>query len=130
MRVLAHMCGDPGMLQLFRDAKGDIYRDLACNLFNKPNSESVTDAERTQAKTICLGVVYGMGNEAAAAQLKIDVRAVKAITESFFKLFPQMKAWIHNIKAQAKQCGYIRTLLGRVRHLPDIWSPLPVKCST
>lgn len=120
MRVLAHMCGDPGMLQLFRDAKGDIYRDLACNLFNKPNSESVTDAERTQAKTICLGlsmcmrvycmmpllllppwigVVYGMGNEAAAAQLKIDVRAVKAITESFFKLFPQMKAWIHNIKA-------------------------------
>lgn len=122
MRVLAHMCGDPGMLQLFRDAKGDIYRDLACSLFNKPTSESVTDAERTQAKTICLGlsivmvmrmycmvlslllvtlligVVYGMGNEAAAAQLKIDVRAVKAITESFFKLFPQMKAWIQNIK--------------------------------
>ena len=40
-----------------------------------------------------------MGNEAAAAQLKIDVRTVKAITESFFKLFPQMKAWIHSIKA-------------------------------
>ena len=55
MRVLAHMCGDPGMLKLFRDAKGDIYRDLACNLFNKPTSESVSDSERTQAKTICLG---------------------------------------------------------------------------
>ena len=55
MRVLAHMCGDPGMLKLFRDAKGDIYRDLACSLFNKPTSESVSDAERTQAKTICLG---------------------------------------------------------------------------
>jgi len=55
MRVLAHMCGDPGMLQLFRSVRGDIYRELACRLFNKPGPADVTDMERTQAKTICLG---------------------------------------------------------------------------
>jgi len=130
MRVLAHMCGDPGMLQLFRSMRGDIYRDLACRLFNKHTPADVTDMERTQAKTICLGVVYGMGNEAAAAQLKVDVNTVRKITDSFFQLFPQMKNWVQNIKTQTKQFGMIRTLLGRVRHLPDINSNDSSKSST
>ena len=58
MRVLAHMCGDPTMLKLFHDAKGDIYRDLACKLFSK-TADNITDVERTQAKTICLGQSFG-----------------------------------------------------------------------
>ncbi|KAJ1416206.1 hypothetical protein B484DRAFT_482002 [Ochromonadaceae sp. CCMP2298] len=102
MRVLAHLCADPVMLSLFR-AGGDIYTRLAAKIMDK-SVEGVVPAERTKAKVICLGVLYGMGPAAAAAKLNIEVSAAARITQSFFNHFKQMK-------------------LGRMRHLPDISSP-------
>jgi len=121
MRVLAHLCADPVMLSLFR-AGGDIYTRLAAKIMDK-SVEGVVPAERTKAKVICLGVLYGMGPAAAAAKLNIEVSAAARITQSFFNHFKQMKAWTAKIKAQARQCGFVRTMLGRMRHLPDISSP-------
>eukprot|EP01034_Spumella_vulgaris_P025702 gene25702-32189_t len=120
MRLLAHLCGDPALTALFRQDQ-DVYRQLAGRILNRP-SEKVTAEERNKAKVICLGVLYGMGPTATAAKLNIEVSAAQAITNSFFGCFRGMKAWISSVKSQARKWGYIRTLLGRRRYLPDITS--------
>lgn len=96
MRVLAHLCQDPSMTALFHRDK-DIYRQLAGRIMNKP-PERVTPEERDKAKVVCLGVLYGMGPQATAAKLGIDVAAANQITHSFFNHFKKMKTWISHIK--------------------------------
>lgn len=121
MRILAHVSGDKDMCDLFHQEQGDIYRLLASKIFQKP-VEDVQDDERTRAKVICLGCIYGMGPVAAAAKLGIDVSTVSRITSAFFRHFSGVRQWIQRTKQQAKQEGEVRTLSGRRRLLPDMRS--------
>eukprot|EP01039_Chlorochromonas_danica_P001512 gene1512-1647_t len=120
MRVLAHLCQDANLCGLFR-REGDIYSLLAGRIFSKA-SDAVTTDERNKAKVICLGVLYGMGAASTAAKLNLETAAAAKIVQSFFSNFSQVKLWIQRIKSQAKQFKLVRTLLGRLRHLPDIVS--------
>eukprot|EP01033_Poteriospumella_lacustris_P000423 gene423-278_t len=127
MRVLAHVTGDMDMCRLFRDRGGDIYKLLASKIFRKATLDAVTDAERTQAKVICLGCIYGMGPVAAAARLGIDVATVSQITTSFFRSFRGVSQWIQRIRQYARTHQEVRTLSGRLRRLLDIQSENPIK---
>eukprot|EP01031_Cornospumella_fuschlensis_P038285 gene38285-46522_t len=118
IRVLAHLTQDPTLLGLFRQ-EGDIYNQLASRIFRKPERE-IGSEERSKAKVICLGVLYGMGPYAIAAKLKMDVATAAKITQSFFNNFANVKVWITRIKSQTKQYELVKTLLGRIRLLPDI----------
>lgn len=118
MRILAHVSGDSSLSELFR-TEGDIYRLLAAKIFKKSPGE-VSDDERTRAKVICLGVLYGMGPQSAATNLGIDVVTASKITNSFFNSFSQVKTWIQRVKTLAKQVGHVKTMMGRIRQLSDI----------
>eukprot|EP00602_Paraphysomonas_sp_CaronLab_P012565 CAMPEP_0185040530 /NCGR_PEP_ID=MMETSP1103-20130426/38727_1 /TAXON_ID=36769 /ORGANISM="Paraphysomonas bandaiensis, Strain Caron Lab Isolate" /LENGTH=774 /DNA_ID=CAMNT_0027579881 /DNA_START=309 /DNA_END=2633 /DNA_ORIENTATION=+ len=127
MRVLAHVCGDSGMVKLFRHS-GDIYQTLASIILDRPPA-NVTPLERERAKVVCLGVIYGMGPQAAAARLNIDVPTVNSIIRSFYGKFNTVKQWISNTKNTARQQGLVRTILGRIRSLPDMSSTCAEKRS-
>jgi DNA polymerase I len=119
MRVLAHVSGDGALCELFRSRGGDVYRQLASRIFRKP-VDTIEPDERNRAKVIALGVVYGMGPQAAAARLNIDVVTAAKISNSFLNSFPQVRTWIQKVKLMAKQVGHVKTILGRIRQLPDI----------
>jgi hypothetical protein len=120
MRVLAHVSQDKELCSLFRDREGDVYKLLAFKIFQKDSVDDVTDGERSRAKVICLGCIYGMGPQAAAARLGIEVATVSCITQSFFQHFRGVLQWIRRIRQYARQHKEVRTLSGRLRLLPDI----------
>ena len=115
MRVLAHISNDPNMIQLFHaeNHEKDIYRLLAMaildtnnsnNVYNSNNQSSnrlsaVTSEMRNRAKTVTLGVIYGMGSQAAANKLKISIPAVKQITNQFFHQFNRVQQWMQQVKS-------------------------------
>lgn len=109
------------MMELFQNEK-DIYRQLAGKILNQPVLELVPDSERNKAKTICLGILYGMGAASAAQKLGIEVYQAQHIINSFYQKFQQVKRWMEGIRSHTKETKLIRTLAGRVRHLPDIVS--------
>lgn len=127
MRVLTHLTQDPALCNLFR-REGDIYSLLAARIFSKP-IEQVQSDERDKAKVITLGVLYGMGVPATAAKLNMDNQSAARIVQAFFTHFGHVKGWINKVKAHAKQHLQVRTLLGRVRHLPNMHSADKVKSS-
>lgn len=118
MRILAHVSNDQAMCQLFQH-DGDVYRILAAKIMSKP-AAMIDDDERNRAKVICLGVLYGMGPQAAAARLGIDINTASKITNSFFNNFPQVKSWIQRVKLLAKQHCHVKTIIGRTRQLLEI----------
>ena len=117
MRVLAQVTGDPILCEIFR-AGGDIYVKLASQIFHKPEA-AIEKVERTRAKTICLGVIYGMGVKSAAAKLDISVKEASQITNSFFSKFSRVQEWMIATKRQASNHGYVETISGRRRHLSE-----------
>lgn len=118
MRLLAHISNDQAMIQLFKagvsGAGNDIYRQLAVAILGQGQgsgcgerlqfgvdpaaSANVTDAQRSQAKVVTLGVMYGMGPQAAANKLNISVPAVKNITGQFFRQFSGVRDWMASVK--------------------------------
>lgn len=122
VRVLAHMCGDLAMNTLFSNSRGDVYVTLARIIFDKKDSDAVSGVERERAKVICLGTMYGMGLHAAATKLQISYQDARSIVDSFYHKFKNVKSWIEYIKSDAKKKGYVATVTGRKRFLPDITS--------
>ena len=120
MRVFAYVCNDQKLQNIFEN-KGDIYTILGGLLFKKP-VELVTDAERQKAKVICLGQVYGMGADMAAAKLNISVNEAQKVFDSFFNTFHTVKEWSDMQIIKATNEGFVRTISGRRRYLPDIKS--------
>jgi DNA polymerase-1 len=96
MRVLAHLCRDKKMESLFAQS-GDIYRHMAGQVFGK-RAADVDDEERTRAKTVCLGVIYGMGPQAMAAKLGLTANEASRIMKRFFDTFHGMKEWMNGVK--------------------------------
>ena len=120
MRVFAAACHDTKLKAVF-DNKGDIYTILASLLFKK-NIELITEDERKKAKVICIGQVYGMSPDMAAQKLQISVGEAQKVYDSFFNTFRSVKDWSSQQISRAYNDGYVKTISGRRRYLPDIRS--------
>ncbi len=121
LRVLAHYSEDPTLIEAFHHGE-DIHRRTAAEIFGIP-PEKVTPEMRRMAKTINFGIVYGMSPYGLAKELKIGRREAKAFIERYFARYPGVKRYMENIIKEAREKGFVQTLFGRKRPLPDIKSP-------
>jgi len=120
LRVLAHLSGEPALLDAFAHG-ADIHARTASILFDKPE-DAVAPDERRQAKTINFGLLYGMGPQKLSRDLGIKLDAAKAFIARYFERLPGLSAFYEGIVEAAKRDGFVTTLAGRRRLLPDISS--------
>ena len=120
LRVMAHISSDPGLIEAFRN-KEDIHSTTAARVFGVPPGE-VTKDMRRKAKEVNFGIMYGIGAFGLATRLEISQTEAKEIIEKYFTRFPKVKDYIEETKAEAKRLGYVGTMMGRRRYLPDIRS--------
>ncbi|MDY0349787.1 MAG: DNA polymerase I [Desulfobulbaceae bacterium] len=121
LRVLAHYSGDQALLEAFR-AGGDIHRQTAADIFFV-SPGLITPEMRRVAKTINFGIVYGMSSFGLSSQLNISRREAQVFIDRYFDHYPGIKAFMESIVEKAREDGYVSTLLGRRRVLPDINHP-------
>lgn len=120
LRVLAHISGDPGLVEAFRSG-ADIHRRTAAEILQIP-MEEVTDADRDSAKAINFGIIYGISSYGLAKGTKLSQAQAQQYIDSYFARYPQVKAYLDSAIAAAKTKGYVTTLLNRRRYLPEIKS--------
>ncbi len=118
LRILAHFSGDPALVEAFRKGE-DIHARTAAGIFNVLPM-MVTPEMRRQAKTINFGLIYGMGANKLAGELKIDRKTAKAYIESYFSVYAGVREFFDKVVAEAEKRGYVTTLLKRRRYLPEI----------
>ncbi len=118
LRVMAHISGDEGLLEAFRN-KEDIHASTSAKVFGvKP--EEVTRDMRRKAKEVNFGIMYGIGPFGLANRLEISQGEAKEIIRRYFERFPKVKQYINDTIDSARRKGYVSTLLGRRRYLPDV----------
>jgi DNA polymerase I len=120
LRILAHLSADSVLTAAFREG-ADVHARTASALFGVA-SESVTREQRTQAKAVNFGVLYGMGPVRLARELKIPRRTASKFVEDYFERQPGVKRFIDETLEYARTHGHVRTILGRRRLLPDLGS--------
>lgn len=118
LRVLAHLSGDPALTQAFHEG-GDIHRATAAQIFHLP-PEAVTDQQRNRAKAINFGIVYGQQAFGLSQQLGVPMAEAQEMITQYFEKYAGVKDWIEKIKKEARAKGCVKTLLGRIRYLPEI----------
>lgn len=120
LRVLAHVSRDPVLLESFRQNK-DIHTSTAALIFNV-DAETVTPDQRRNAKTINFGLIYGMGAQKLAQELKISHAEAKTFIAQYFEKLTTLKVFYDSVEEVAKEQGFVTTLAGRRRAVPDIRS--------
>jgi DNA polymerase-1 len=123
LRILAHLSGDPELLAAF-DRGDDIHTLTAARIF-EVLPLMVTSDMRREAKVVNFGVLYGMSPYGLARELKIDRATAKAYIENYFVTYAQVKKFFEQLVAEAEKQGYVSTMLGRRRYLPEINSRNP-----
>ena len=118
LRVMAHLSQDPQMIEVFREGK-DLHAATAANIYKKPIAE-VTRDERTKSKRANFGIIYGITVFGLAERLDIPRDEAKMLIDGYFQTFPQVHNYMEKSKEVARQQGYVTTLFGRRRYLPDI----------
>lgn len=118
LRVMAHLSKDPQMIEVFREGK-DLHAATAANIYKKP-IEEVTRDERTKSKRANFGIIYGITVFGLAERLDIPREEAKMLIDGYFQTFPQVHDYMEKSKEIARQQGYVTTLFGRRRYLPDI----------
>lgn len=132
-RCMAAMCGDPIMIQAYKDGK-DLYAQIASLSFNKPYEECLEfrpdgttnpdgKARRSSAKTILLGILYGRGIDSVAEQLHTTKQKAQQIQDKIFKGFPAIKQFEDDTIQMAEDIGFVTTFWGRKRRLPEMQLP-------
>lgn len=124
LRVAAHMSGDKAMIEAFRSGQ-DFHTITAALIFNK-KPEEVTKDIRRAAKTINFGVLYGMGPNALAAQTDMSRIEAKEFIQKYYKVYHRLRDYLEELKATAREKGYVETLWGRRRYVPEIVSGMPM----
>ncbi|RKZ05016.1 MAG: DNA polymerase I [Candidatus Hydrothermota bacterium] len=118
LRILAHMTGDENLIDAYmRDA--DIHRKTASYIFNK-KEEDVTGLDRRKAKVVNFGITYGMSPYGLAKELNISNEEAAQIIYTYFATYPRVAEWIQETLKFAREKGYVTTLLGRRRYVPEI----------
>lgn len=118
LRVLAHISGDEGLKEAFRNEL-DVHTKTAMDVFGVA-ADQVDSNMRRQAKAVNFGIVYGISDYGLSQNLGITRKEAAAFIEQYFAAFPGVRRYMDDIVAQAKQDGYVKTLLERRRYLPDI----------
>ena len=118
LRIMAHLSGDAGLLEAFA-AGQDIHRATAGEVFGVP-AERVTADQRRSAKAINFGLIYGMSAFGLARQLGIERDAAQSYVDRYFEHYPGVRAFMDRTREQARDQGYVETVLGRRLYLPDI----------
>ena len=118
LRVMAHLSQDENMINVFRDGK-DLHAATAANIYKKP-IEEVTRDERTKSKRANFGIIYGITVFGLAERLDIPRDEAKMLIDGYFATFPQVHDYMEKSKQVAREKGYVTTLFGRRRYLPDI----------
>lgn len=120
LRVLAHMSGDPGLIAAFNN-KEDIHRRTAAEIMGIP-FEEVTPEQRSHAKAVNFGIIYGISDYGLARQLNISREAAARYMKSYFERYPHIHEYMQTMIEQARNTGRAVTMFGRYRKLPDIHS--------
>ncbi len=116
LRIAAHIANDPGLRAAFA-AGQDIHRATAATVLNLP-VDQVTSDQRSFAKRVNFGLLYGMGTQSLAQQAGISMKEAQKFVEAYFAGFPSIRKYIDDTKRHAKEDGYVETLLGRRRYFP------------
>lgn len=120
LRVLAHMAGDEQLIEAYRMDE-DIHRITASKVFHVP-FEEVTDLQRRNAKAVNFGIVYGISSFGLSQDLDISKKEAAAYIEEYFKTYPGIKKFLDDIVEQAKKDGFVATMYGRRRPIPELSS--------
>ncbi len=120
LRVLAHMSGDEQLIEAYRMDE-DIHRITASKVFHTP-LEEVTDLQRRNAKAVNFGIVYGISSFGLSQDLSISRKEAAAYIEQYFATYPGIKAFLDKLVEDAKKDGYITTMYGRRRPVPELLS--------
>lgn len=120
LRVLAHMSGDEELIQAYHMDQ-DIHRITASKVFKTP-FEEVTDLQRRNAKAVNFGIVYGISSFGLSQDLSISKKEAAEYIEQYFATYPKVKEFLDKLVAEAKEKGYITTMYGRRRPIPELSS--------
>ena len=120
LRVLAHCSGDEQLIKAYRE-EADIHRITASQVFHVPFDE-VTDSQRRNAKAVNFGIVYGISSFGLSQDLSITRKEAAKYIEDYFHTYPGIKAFLDDAVAHAKENGYVKTLFGRRRPVPELAS--------
>ncbi len=118
LRVMAHLSEDENMIRVFQEGK-DLHAATAANIYKKDISEVSRD-ERTKSKRANFGIIYGITVFGLAERLDISRDEAKRLIDGYFETFPQVHDYMEKSKELAREKGYVTTLFGRRRYLPDI----------
>ena len=118
LKVLAHMSRDANMIFAFNSG-ADIHTSTAALVFGLDASE-VTPELRKRAKAVNFGIVYGIGDFSLGKDLGISKKEAKAYIDSYFATYPDIHAFIRRLITEARETGYAKTMLGRVRYIPEL----------
>ena len=118
LRMLAHMAGEKTMINAFKNDI-DIHTQTACDVFGI-KAEDVTKEMRRRAKTVNFGIVYGISDFGLSEQLGISRREAHSFIEGYYKSYPGIKSYMDSVVASCEEKGYVSTLCGRRREIPEI----------
>ncbi len=120
LRILAHMSGDQQLIEAYRMDQ-DIHRITASKVFHTP-FEEVTDLQRRNAKAVNFGIVYGISSFGLSQDLSITPKEAAEYIQQYFETYPGIKRFLDGTVEQAKEKGYVTTLFGRRRPVPELSS--------
>ena len=121
LRIMAHLSGDAHLIQAFKDGV-DVHAATASKIFRTPYEE-VTSDERRIAKTANFGIMYGISAFGLSQRLDMPVGQAKRFIDDYFEAFPAIKFFIKDTVAFATENGYVETIFGRRRYIPELKSP-------
>lgn len=120
LRVLAHMSGDESLIEAYQH-EDDIHKITASKVFHTPLDE-VTSLQRSNAKAVNFGIIYGISSFGLGQDLNISRKEAEEYIEQYFKTYPQIKEFLDNLVIEAEDKGYVSTIFGRRRPIPELKS--------
>lgn len=118
LRIMAHLSGDANMIEAFREGD-DIHAATAAKVY-KIGIDDVTREQRSKAKTANFGIIYGISVFGLAERMNVDRKEARELIDGYFATYPQIKEYMDKSIERAREQGYIETIFGRKRYLPDI----------
>lgn len=119
LRILAHFCEDPTLLNSFREEKIDVFKGI-CSRWKKKNPDLVSEEERDAVKQLCYAIIYGAGAGRISAVAECSEAEAKFLYQDFLKCHPGISKFISAVKKESRKCGFVTTILGRRRQLHGI----------
>lgn len=121
LRILAHVSGDPVLINAFKNGE-DIHTRTAAEVFGVPTDE-VTGEMRGRAKAVNFGIIYGLSDFGLSRDIKVGRQEARRYIQNYFERYAGVKSYIDRVIREAREKGYVTTLLNRRRYLPDLFSP-------